>query len=62
MFEGLKVDNFLYYELSARLAYLSVPPCVGFASWMFDGMDSKLLFDEVPICYISIMYYFATLL
>jgi hypothetical protein len=24
----------------------AVPPCVGFAGWLFGGMDSKPLFDE----------------
>jgi hypothetical protein len=37
----------LFYLISVNGWLAAVPPCVGFAGWLFGGMDSKPLFAEL---------------
>jgi hypothetical protein len=36
-----------YFVLSANVWLAAMPPCVGFAGWLFGGMGSKPLLDEL---------------
>ncbi len=38
--------------LAANVWLAAVPPCVGFAGWLFGGMDSQSLMGDLFICLI----------